>query len=188
MARDITSGFATELGNSNLNLIRLVKAEFDGGDLLLHSALRPLTFNAETYQGAGSLLNISDVEETQELRATGSVYELSGVPASLISTALGENYQGRAITSWFGLRNNSGEILHSHKDFSGKMDVMEIEDDGSTSRLAVSAESDAIDLRDSRERRYTPEDQKIEHPNDEGLDFVPKIQDRTITWGAGRKD
>jgi hypothetical protein len=47
----------------------------------------------------------------------------------------------------------------------------------------LTAESRLIDLERSRERRYTSEDQKIDYPNDKGLEFIADLQDKEIVWG-----
>jgi hypothetical protein len=67
--------------------------------------------------------------------------------------------------------------------FSGFMDVMTIEDNGETSTIQVSAENKLIAFQRTAVRRYTAEDQKIEHPTDKGFEFVAKIQEKEIIWG-----
>ena len=59
------------------------------------------------------------------------------------------------------------------------MDVMTVEDDGADAQISVTAESKLIDLERSRARRYTSEDQKIDYPNDKGLDFMER-------WSTGQ--
>lgn len=189
MARDITTGFETEIEAESLNPCLFIKAEFDSGDINLWSGYGQITFNAETYQGAGQLLAISQIDETQELKANTVNFELSGLPSAIIALALTEDINNRPITCWFGVLDSDGAIIADpYMIFSGRMDTAEINLNGETGKVIVSAESDLIDLRNSRERRYTPEDQKIDYPNDEGFQFVPIIQDITITWGAGRTD
>lgn len=189
MARDITSGFETEIDAKNLAPIILIKAEFDSGDLRFWTGYGEITFNSEVYTGSGDLIKMNSVEETQSLSANNVAFELSGIPSSLVSIALSEDYQGRIITAWFGVLDNNGAIIADpYQIFSGYMDVMNIQDDGETATITVNSESELIILRESRERRYTPEDQKQDYPLDLGLDFVPLIQDVELTFGAGRTD
>jgi hypothetical protein len=63
------------------------------------------------------------------------------------------------------------------------MDVMTIEDAGATANINVTAESRLIDLDRSRARRFTSEDQKIDYPDDKGLEMVASLQDTVIIWG-----
>ena len=50
--------------------------------------------------------------------------------------------------------------------------------------MSVTAESRLIDLDVTRERRYTDADQKIDFPDDKGLEFIADIQDKEIIWGG----
>jgi hypothetical protein len=186
MARDITSGFQAEIEASTLRPIMMVRADFDGGSIFTWSGYGDLVYGGNTYLGTGDFLAIDGIEETTELKAASTRFKLSGIPSALISLALLEDYQGCDIYCYFGvLDSNWSLIAEPYQVFKGKMDVIQIMDDGITSEVTVNAESDLIDLRVVRERKYTPEDQKALYPNDRGLDFVPNIQDIQINWGVG---
>ena len=185
MARDISSGFRDEIEADVLSPAFMLQADFDSGTVFIWSGQKDIVFNGDTYTGLGHLLGISAIEETQKLQANGVSFSLSGIPSTLVSIALQEDYQGRAITAWFAVLNRETEtIIGDYRLFSGQMDVMEISDDGEKSTITIRAESDLIDLREAKERRYTPEDQKIDYPDDKGMDFVPTIQEIEIVWGA----
>jgi hypothetical protein len=189
MARDLTAGMITEFEASSLSPIFLIKAEFDSGDVRFWTGYNEITFDSEIYTGSGTLLDIQEVTETQELVANSMDIVLNGIPSSLVSLALTEPYQGRPLSVWFGALDSSGAVVSDpYLVFKGKMDIMAIEDDGETAKIAVSSESDLIGLRDSKERRYTDEDQKAEYPGDKGFEFVALSQDITLSWGAGRTD
>lgn len=186
MARDLTVGMITEIEASELKPLFLLKAEFDSGDVLFWTGYGQIVWNAETYTGAGNLLAIDQIAETQELVANGVNITLSGIPSSLVSLTLAEPYQGRPLTIWFACMDDSGTIVADpYMFFKGRMDIMVIEDDGETSKIEVAVENDLIALRDSKERRYTDEDQKAEYPDDRGFEFVATSQDITLSWGAG---
>ena len=63
------------------------------------------------------------------------------------------------------------------------MDVMTITDTGDSISISLTVESELRALEKPSERRYTPEDQKIDYPFDKGFDFVPRLQDVQINWG-----
>lgn len=69
--------------------------------------------------------------------------------------------------------------------FDGQMDKMDIQDNGETANVQITCESKLITLQTPRLRRYTLEDQKLDFPNDLGLEFIPSLQDKVITWGRG---
>lgn len=184
MARTLTAAFQAETEAVLLRPGLLVKAEFDSGDTLMWTGNKDLSFGGDTYLGVGDFLGVGPVQETQQLVANGVQFVLTGIKSSLVSIALTEKYQWRPITMWFAVFDTSGALIADpYKTFSGKMDIMEITDNGTTSTITLNAENNLIDLKDSKERRYTPEDQKAAFAGDLGLDFVPLIQDVQINWG-----
>ena len=67
--------------------------------------------------------------------------------------------------------------------FSGFMDIMTITEGGDSSTISVSVENKLIAFERSKIRRYTAEDQKIDHPTDKGFEFVTAIVEKEIIWG-----
>lgn len=186
MARSLTAGVVTEVTGDSLAPILLVKLEFDSGDLNLWTGIGDLVFDGDTYTGAGDLLAFSPIEETDELKAVGLTATLSGIPSSLISIALAEDYMGRPVSVWFGVLSGDPPALVADpvKVFAGLIDTMPIEDAGETATIQVTMENRLARLEESRARRYTPEDQAIDYPGDLGLDFVVALNDgREIVWG-----
>jgi hypothetical protein len=183
MARGVTIALNTELTATELEPFFLIDLGFDSGSLYFWTGITPLTWNSNEYIGAGNLVGISPIAETSEIRAVGVNITMSGLPASLISTALTEAYQGQPVKIRFGAMSSGAVVADPYLIFDGRMDVMTIDDTGETATISLSAESRLIDLQRPRISRYTPEDQKAEHPNDTGLDYVPVIQDVAIQWG-----
>lgn len=187
MARSITSGFQTEIEASSLSPILLVKAEFDSGDIRFWTGYGTLSFNSEDYTGSGNFLGITPVRETQDLVANKLQFTLTGINTSIISLALQEDFQNRYITLWFGVLDDSGNLISSpYQLFSGIMDTMNISDNAADASITITAESELVDFKLPRERKYTDEDQKAYYPDDKGLEFVAVIQDLSINWGVGQ--
>ena len=184
--RGLTAGMDTAMTAAVKHPILLFKFAFDANDVNLWSGIGDITFGGDVYTGAGDLIGVSPVEETEQTKAVGVVFVISGIPSSFISLALAENYQGRAAKLWFGAMDDSGAIIVDPElIFVGRMDVMTIDEDGDTATIKIGVENILIALESTSERRYTPEDQKLDFPNDTGFDQVAALQDATITWGAG---
>jgi len=129
-------------------------------------------------------LSISDIDETSEIRATNVSVGLSGLPSSIVAAALTENYQGRPMTLYFGTLDANGAINNDpYVVFKGQMDQMSIQESGETATVVIDCESRLVDLEMARVRRYTSEDQKIDYPNDKGLEFITDLQDKQVVWG-----
>ena len=164
--------------------IYLVDMEFSSGSIYLWSGMGDLTYNSNTYLGAGDLLSIGAIQETAELTANGATVTLGGIKQSLLTLARDEPYQGRPLIIRLGAFDENGDLIASPVIlFSGFMDIMTIADSGDTSTITVTVENKLIAFQRTAVRRYTAEDQKIEHPTDKGFEFVAKIQEKEIVWG-----
>jgi hypothetical protein len=164
--------------------IYLVDMEFSSGSIYLWSGMGDLTYNSNTYLGAGDLLSIGAIQETAELTANGATITLGGIKQSLLTLARDEPYQGRPLIIRLGAFDENGDLIASPVIlFSGFMDIMTIADSGDTSTITVTVENKLIAFQRTAVRRYTAEDQKIDHPTDKGFEFVAKIQEKEIVWG-----
>jgi hypothetical protein len=165
--------------------IVLVQCDFDSGALNLWNGIGDLTVSGVTYVGGGTLLNISSMKESADLAANGMTVTLSGVMEPLISKARNEPYQGRELVIRLGAMDASNSVISTPVIiFSGFMDTMVIQDGAETATISVSVENRLIEFQRSRIRRYTAEDQKIDYPDDKGLEFVAEISEKEIVWGS----
>ena len=182
--RTLSASMVTEVTATQLAPILLANLQFST-PVYLWSGYGSLGFGGVTYLGIGTLGTISPVEETTDLAARGIMMRLSGVPTVNVALALTENYQGRACTILFGaLSPTAGTPISSPVTvFQGKMDVMQISDDGQSAELTMTAESRLMDFKRPREIRYTDEEQQNLFAGDVGLEFVNDIQEKPIYWG-----
>lgn len=183
-----------------------VEALFASGTVRLWSGYGPITVDGKTWEGAGALLALSAVVETQEVRAEGVTISLSGIPSALLSLALSEQYHGRiarvylgafavsddtdlslladAVVDDYRLRDPSALLIADlHLLFSGRMDVMQIAEDGDSATISVTVENRLVDLERPRVVLFTDEEQRRRFPGDGGLRYVASIVDAEIVWG-----
>jgi hypothetical protein len=185
MSRDITTAFRTEATGTYVRPFLLFQAFFDSETLRFWNGVGTLTHDSNDYTGAGHLLNLSKIDESNKVESRGVTLTLSGVPSSLISIALAEEYQDRKVTIDLGFFNASGAIIADpFRFFSGKADVMAILGSGETATISLTAESDIIVLQRINERRRTTEDQKLELSTDTFFDEVPSLQNKSVVWGG----
>lgn len=184
--RSLSNDMTTQVSASQLSPIILASLAFQT-PVNLWSGYGTITYGGTGYLGIGTLGTISPVEETTDLAARGITMQLSGVPTALIAVALSENYQGKACSIMFGALDSSGSLVSSPITvFSGRMDVMSINDDGQNATIGMTAENKLVDFRRPREVRYTDEEQKNLYPLDKGLEFVNSIQEKEIYWGNAK--
>jgi hypothetical protein len=175
---------AAEVTAEALMPIILVKLEFDSGDFNLWNGIGEIVYESETYNGAGNLIAISDIAETQVLEAAGLTISLSGVPSAILSYALSEDYQGRPANVWFAALNTSFNLITDpYQHFKGAIDTMSIDEGADNANISLSIENDLIDFRRPIIRNWTPEDQAITYPGDTAFDFAASLQNKEIVWG-----
>lgn len=189
--RSLSADMVTEVTTAQLAPILLASLSFST-PVHLWTGYGNLVYNSTTYLGIGTFGTISPIQETTDLAARGLTMRLSGVPTANVALALTESYQGRECAIMFGaLSPTSGTLISSPVTiFSGRMDVMQVTDDGQSAEITMSAESKLMDFRRPRETRYTHEDQQTLFPTngaitapDLGLEFVNDIQEKPIYWG-----
>jgi len=184
--RGLTNDMVTEVSASQLSPILLASLSF-ATPVHIWTGYGTITVGSTAYLGIGTLGSISPVEETTDLAARGISMQLSGGPTAMLAVALTENYQGRECSVLFGALEASGALVSSPVTiFSGRMDVMSINDDGQNATIGMSAENKLVDFRRPREVRYTDQEQKNLFPSDKGLEFVTAIQEKQIYWGNAK--
>jgi hypothetical protein len=165
-------------------------AEFDfsGGMVRVWSGVGDITTLSRTFSGIGTLGTFDTVREVDDVSPQGMNFRLSGIPSSLVASALGENYRGRPCTLWVGFANAAGALLDTPLElYAGFMDRIEIEDAGETSSLAIVTENHLAELRRPRRARWSHEEQQRLYPGDLALQYIAKLWERPIIWGVANK-
>lgn len=169
---------------SSYSYALLAEMEFASGTVRAWTGYGDFVWGSLTFNGTGNLGRVDPIEETVETRAVGLRYQLSGIDSSLITLALDDPYQNRPARLWLAILDDDGQLVADPIKLSeGKMDVMSIDDDGSTATITLSTESQLIDLRKPRLLLNTHADQQALYPGDDGFEFVEAIADRPIIWG-----
>lgn len=152
--------------------------------LRLFSGIGPLAWDGKTWTGGGNFLSFSKITETRDVRAVGFGVRLSGMPSDIVALALSNVRLGRAGRLWLGLYDASGSLIADPGLMQeGVLDRVSFSDSGDTGDIVAQYESRLIELNRPRARFYTPEDQRIDYPADEGLAFVASIQSGLdIAW------
>ena len=184
-SRDIHADISARLANDTQNIAYAVSAEFDSGTLNLWTGIGDFTgSDSITYTGAGDLLNISNIEENNELASTNLTVSISGLNSDIVTYATTEDYQNRPITlKLFFFHPDTADEVQNLILFKGRMDTLTV-NDGDTFSVIISAENKLIDLTRPKNLYFTPETQEFLYSGDKGLEFVPKIQEQRLNWGG----
>ena len=181
----VDSAIENRLGADHQYLFFAVKAQFDTETIRLWTGASDLIINSETYEGAGTLLSIGDIEDSMEVKSTNLTISLSGMDTTVMNLALSEDLQNRKVQLLMGYlmggaNESAGEIVM----FSGRMTNVQISDDpenGAT--IAINAENRLVDLNRPSNLRYTNSSQMTLNSSDTGFKYVQAIQGKELMWG-----
>ena len=180
----IDSAITDALEQDNQQIFVAIKAEFDTETIHFWTGEDTITFGGSTYEGAGSLLNISNIDDTMELKSTNITISLAGMNETVLNLALSESYQNRNITVFMGyLMGGTREVMGTLVLFKGRMQKMSIFDNPQGSTIQLEAENRLIDLERPSNLRFTKESQKYIDSTDTSFNLVASLQDKEIVWG-----
>ena len=181
----VDSSIQDRLGADHQYLFFAVKAQFDTETIRLWTGADSLTVDGETYEGAGTLLSVGDIEDTMEVKSTNLTVSLSGMDTTVMNLALSEDLHNRKIKLYMGYlmggaNESAGEIVM----FSGRMTNVQITDDADNgSTISINAENRLVDLNRPSNLRYTNASQMTINNSDTGFKYVQAIQGKELLWG-----
>lgn len=184
MARPLHSSAITALQGATLILGIIAEFDFPSGKVRIWTGLGNLSWDSQTWTGLGDLVGVGDIEETTEIGAAGLTLNLNVGQANIVSLALGERYRGRPCRLWLALMSNSTTVGHAIPLFGGRMDVMDITEEGEGGSIVLSVENRLADLRRPRTSRYTHAEQLRRYPGDLFFEFSAKLHERPIPWAT----
>jgi hypothetical protein len=185
MSRDLDAALEAALSPALIRPVMFYEAEFVGGAMVrLWSGAYNRSWNGHTWEGIGSIVGIGKVEETQTLRAAAVEIVVQGITSDSVSRALQSLAQNRPGRIYMGLLDDSDVLIGDPTlAFEGRLDSAQINEKPDGAVVVMRYESRLIDLERPRIRRFTHEDQQVTSPGDRGFEFIPALQDVTISWG-----
>jgi len=170
-----------------LYIAQLIYLDFPGLPVALCSANRDIVHNGISYRGASGLGTISPITDSPG-QVKGLNFELSGASSEAIPLALDDAgiVQGTPATIRTAILDANMQLLDAPIDWTGRLDLMSIQEDGETCTIPVSAESSELDLLRGTPLTYSSADQKSLYPGDLAFDFQEYQLNKPIVW-AGKQ-
>lgn len=187
MTRPLGAGVGAASQAETIRPAYLVELDFESGFVRATTAPFTISFGGNDFLGVGDIGSISAVEETVEGRAHSVTFTLSGVKASLISTALGETYQGRPGKLWEAHLDGDDAIIGTPTLlFEGLMDTMPIQLSEGTATISMVIVSRFTRWeRPVNNPRWDDADHQSRRPGDKFFEFVPEVvAGKEIIWGV----
>lgn len=186
--RGIGAATLAVLESDTANIIHFLELEIDLTSspevtLRLHSGLGTITWGGKTWTGAGSLMSLSSIQETNKQNPAAFRAVLSGIDTSVTSLVFNQNYYRKPCKHYLGGMNDGALVEDPFLMFSGfieKLDMVVGASDGDT--IELTAESEFILFKRSRNVRYTDRQLQSEYPGDLGFQYLEATSTAKVVW------
>lgn len=137
----------------------------------------------QAFTGVGWLGKLSAIPQTTKVQAQNLTLSLSGIPASLVSEAVGQVRILGTATIWYGFFDANGNLLADPVQvFAGSLDVPSLSDSGDTSTISITCENTLLSLNLAPNHRFDDPDQQLRYPGDLGFSFVQALENIQLFW------
>lgn len=190
MSRFVNSTAQTAAEQPHVLLAVLVQLSFVSGASRFFNGTGTLTFNGNTYIGAGQFGSAGSVGESTNFRPSNPVtLQLSGVPDSLMplladAATNRADYFGQSARIDIALFDGNRQILTPIENavWEGRMDSINVVRSSNT--IQLTCEDRMVIWDRSVGYLYTQEYQGLIYPGDLFFNQVPFLANQQITWGG----
>jgi hypothetical protein len=182
MPRNLPALMITAATSNALALCWLLDVQLASGTAHVWTSIGSLNWNGNTYQGVGSFGAVGDISESSDVKAPGTVVQLSGIDPTLLPDCLTDIQQGAPATVWLGLFS-AGAIVATYPAFAGTVDKAPIGMGVETATIQLNLETRMTNLQRATNRRYTMADQRLYYSGDIGFSWVEIQNDIALLWG-----
>jgi hypothetical protein len=185
--RILTEDILLRIADGVIRPVVFVFADFPDSPMRVWTGEGPLEWDGHTWLGIGEVLGIEIANETVDLAARGISITVSGVDSAFVQQLFLTSYQGRSLNIYLGFYDETESNLSVTPGvfWGGYLDTDDIEDNGETATIKISAEHQLVDMLRKREIRMNHQSQITLHPGvtDTGFSRVEQIQDKKLPWG-----
>lgn len=181
--RSLSSALQTAIVQPVVNVIYLVRVDFDSGSATWNSGMKDLIFDGATYRAAGHLGAISQIQETQGIKAAGITITMSGIKPEILAMVKDHPFLDRKCYVYLAAvdENFTFDSSKCVMVFRGSLDSMN-GTVGNTASITMGVKSRLADWERPRRLRYTDADQQKLYPGDAGMEFIPQLSQKKLIW------
>lgn len=181
-----TAGFKAETEADVFQPFALVKMDLPSGSVRFFSGVGELSWNSQTWTGAGELGFVGKIDSGTQIRAGFIEIGLSGLESSLKTDVLDYMARGAETFVYMGFYDSSGNIVADPwLCYYGRLDTTNLDDgaQGLTIRCRI-IDGVGARLRQTKRRRTDADQQEI-YSGDQVFEFVADLR-HPEPWGASQ--
>ncbi len=181
MTRALTATMESEVAAASIRPVIFYEGVFASGTQRLCSLPYTISWNGQSWLGAGNLLGIGPIQETTEIRETQFTVTLQA-SAEIAALALAQVRLGKAGSVWVGTLDSSGAVnADPFLAFEGRLDKPVIQV-GERPVVSITYGSKIRDLERPRVIRLTHEAHKQRFPGDDFCEYGEELVDKSLSW------
>jgi len=181
--RDLPANFAAQLDAQVVAPAFFLHLDWPQSPVYWVTAYGAINWDGKTWQPTGEFMQIAQIGESNDARANGVQLSLSGIPSQVLASIFRNDFQGKTAQIYIGFLNEQGGLITAPlRIFEGQIDSAALDDSGETSTAVVNLEKELIDRRDEV-RRFTHEDQQLDHPGDLYFEYQTWLSMNPIKFG-----
>lgn len=183
MARDLHASVQSEVVKKVVTPVYFIEIDYAPDPIRVWTGPYSISWDSKTWDGGAGVLDISSVGESYSGVPQAVDVTLNGLDASILADVMAADIQSSNATIWLAFMDSANAVISNPvKLFFGFPDVPTITEGDSLS-VSVRLEPYSSMMRRSSERRWTPDDHKIEKSTDKFFDYVPQMPSIKILWG-----
>lgn len=185
--RTVSASASTVLSGRLVPLVLLIEMDLSS-PLYLNTSNADLVIASTTYYGTKGMGKVAPQQDVSG-DVKGLSFEISGAPSAMVSLALTEKVQGKAVRIKACILDpTTFAFVDTRVRWAGRLDVMTISESqsesGGTATISITAEHAGIDLTRPANVYYSDDDQQRLNPGDLFLQFMADQIDQRIVWPA----
>lgn len=183
MSRPIDSANQAQVESPVVRPVEMAHFAFNT-PVFVHSGIGNITYDGNVYLGAGGLIAVDGLEESEDIAPTQIDFTLNYVPSQYVSEALDAGNYGDVITFYSGYKGTDGRLV-ADPELAGRafFEHAAIKM-GNENAITVSSQHEVTVIDERPGRRYSDEDWRAEFPSETGGSFAADIPTRKLLWGG----
>lgn len=167
----------------------LFEFEFLSRTMRFWDGLRDLKTNDDrVWQASGSVISASGLEHRPNMGASPATFSMSGVQSELIQFAAGSQQEvvGRPCAVFIQFLSSALVPLDSPVAiWAGNMDTLSFRAGAGSQSITLTAESLFVNRIRAPHSFMTSRDQQARYPGDTGMNLMPALINKSVTWLRG---
>jgi len=182
MARALNAGFKAATKAENIIYGYAIEFDFPFGFERLNSTPYTIQIQGNNFVGAGDLMGIPTIKESNNISDAGVTVALSGIDNARMQNIMNADIQYRQMVMWELVFHPDHTLSDSHQIGLWRMDTA-LASVGKKTQINIKASSIWDAWATKKERFYTDGDQQARYPDDTFFKLLVPNLDKPILWG-----